>query len=262
MSNGQTTNALGTVARAVRVIQCLAEADGPVSVGQLTERLELPSSTVHRLLQLLKGEGIVESDPVARTYRVGPELHRLAALIVGRSNAASLARPVMERVVAACRETCLLALYQPDTRQMMFVAQVQSPQPLRFEVECNVPLPPMWGSSGRVVLAHLPEDELREALAGAGPSPATGAPFGDAAAFARELRRVRNRGHDLTRGELLADSVGVAAPVFARGRGVIGSLTIAIPSVRFRPPQRAELVALVVDAAGELSRMLGHERAG
>ncbi|ADB52391.1 IclR family transcriptional regulator [Conexibacter woesei] len=264
MSTRQTSDApaaaQGTVARTVRLIQCIAQTDDAVSVGQLTAQMDLPSSTVHRLLQLLKRDGIVESDPVARTYRVGPELHRLAALIVARSSTASLALPIMERVVAACGETCLLAVYDPDTRKTMFVEQVQSHHPLRFEVAGNVPLPPTWGSSGRVILAELPDDELQAVLADPQPSPVGGQQLGDPAEFAKELRKVRARGHDLTRGELLADSVGIAAPVFQRGRGVIGSLTIAIPSVRYQPAQRASLIQLVGDAADELSRLLGHER--
>lgn len=266
MSTGGTSSAapsaLGTVARAVRLIQCLAEADDAVSVGQLAAQLGLPSSTVHRLLQLLKAEGFAEADPVARTYRVGPELQRLAALVVGRSSTASLALPIMERVVGECGESCLLASYLPDVRKTMFVAQVTSSHALRFEVPLNEPLPPMWGSSGRVILAELPDDALQAVLAQPEPSPVTGEPIGDPVAFAAKLRKVRGRGHDVTRDELLADSVGIAAPVFQGGRGVVGSLTITIPSVRFKQSKRAGLVRLIVGAAGELSSMLGHKHAG
>jgi DNA-binding IclR family transcriptional regulator len=42
---------------------------------------------------------------------------------------------------------------------------------------------------------------------------------------------------------------------------VVASLTVTLPTVRYRPAERRQLTAIVVDAAAELSAMLGHDRA-
>jgi DNA-binding IclR family transcriptional regulator len=248
---------VGTVARTLRLLQALAEADDTVTVAGLASRMRLPMSTVHRLLQLLRADGFVENEGQSHGYRAGPELLRVAALLAGRQSIAAVARPIMDRIVAACEETCLLGVYLPHARKMTFVEQVKSPHALRFEVPCNVQLPVVWGSSGHVMLAYMPDDEVRAALAKAEPSPVTGEAI-DEALYYETLRQVRSRGHDLTRGEVLANSVGIAAPVFQGDSSAIASLTITIPNVRLRASDTRRLTELVVNGAAELSKTLGY----
>jgi len=239
------------------MLQALAEADDGVTVAGLASQMGLPSSTVHRLLQLLRTDGFVEIEATSHSYRAGPELLRVAALLAGKQSIATIARPVMERIVATCGETCLLGVYLPYARKMAFAEQVKSPHALRFEIPCNVQLPVVWGSSGRVMLAYLPDDEVRAVLAEAEPSPVTGETIDEAVYFER-LRQIRSRGSDFTRGEKLADSIGIAAPVFQGDRGAIASLTVTVPIVRFRNADTRRLTELVVNGAAELSKTLGH----
>ena len=49
----EADDASGTVARVVRLLRVIAESGGSLSVKTLAGRLALPSSTVHRQLQLL-----------------------------------------------------------------------------------------------------------------------------------------------------------------------------------------------------------------
>jgi IclR family transcriptional regulator, acetate operon repressor len=111
----------------------------------------------------------------------------------------------MERTAGSCQETCLLGIYLPYVRKMMFAEQVESSHALRFEMALNVQLPVVWGSSGRVMLAYQPEDDIRATLAEAEPSPVTGETISDHDAYVETLRQIRSRGYDLTRGEKLAD---------------------------------------------------------
>ncbi len=107
------------------------------------------------------------------------------------------------------------------------------------------------------MLAYLPDDEVRAVLAEAEPSPVTGETIDEAVYFER-LRQIRSRGSDFTRGEKLADSIGIAAPVFQGDRGAIASLTVTVPIVRFRNADTRRLTELVVNGAAELSKTLGH----
>ena len=50
----------GTVARVTMLLRVLAEAKGPASLTDISERMKLPVSTTHRLLNLLLDQGFVE----------------------------------------------------------------------------------------------------------------------------------------------------------------------------------------------------------
>lgn len=247
----------GTVLRLVGVLRHLAEEQGEVTVKGLAGALALPPSTAHRLLGQLARAGMVEADGRRHRYRPGLEYYRLAALISGRMDIGELARPIMQAVVAECGETCLLGLYLPADRKMMFVARADSDHPLRYRLNMHRPLSVVWGASGRAILAYLPETEVTAILESRENSPATGTAQPSPTAMRKLLAQVRARGSSVSHGEKIPGAVGIASPVFRAGGDVVGSLSITVPEIRYKAKSEARLAALVRSHAAELSRALG-----
>ena len=247
----------GTALRLIGVLRHLAEADGEVTVKGLADALALPPSTAHRMLGQLARTGMVEADGARHRYCPGVEYYRLAALVAGRMDLAEIARPIMDEVVAECGETCVLGLYIPGERRMMFVARADSAHPLRYPLALHRPLSVAWGASGRAILAFLPAEEIDAVLALREASPATGAALPAPAEMRRRLADIRSRGVAVSHGEKIPGAVGIAAPVTRAGGHVIGSLSVTIPELRFQPDSEARLVELVRSRAAELSRALG-----
>ena len=246
----------GTIERVVQILRSFAESEGDLTVSGLARELGLPRSTVHRFLQILREQGMVEWEPGRRRYRAGLEFYRLGALIVDKVAVGDIARPVMQEVVAACDESCLLALYLPADGKMMFAEKVDPAQSLRYRLPMNRPAPLEWGASGRSILAFLPPAEIEQILANADSSPATGKPP-SRETLLRELEQIRARGYDLTRGQKIPGAVGLGVPVFEPGGRVTGSLCLTIPEVRFEEDMEEELSKLLVSYARALSSALG-----
>ena len=61
-------NARGTVTRVLDVLRSFGDGPAEWALGDLAKSLDLPSSTVHRLLMLLAAEGFVEVDERAHRY--------------------------------------------------------------------------------------------------------------------------------------------------------------------------------------------------
>lgn len=61
-----------SVSIAVRVLKILSEASRPLVMGEIARRSETTSSTAHRYLQSLVGEGLAMQDPVSGFYSLGP----------------------------------------------------------------------------------------------------------------------------------------------------------------------------------------------
>lgn len=249
----------GTVARAVSVLRALAETEGDVTVAGLADRLGLPRPTVHRLLNLLKEEGLVDAHEATRTYAIGQELFRISALVTKRQRLGQLARPAMERIVDSCGETCLLGVFLPAQRQMMFSEEVASAHPLSYRVELLTPIPLVWGASGRSILAFRPGAEIDEILRVAGPSPVTGARLPTPATVHEELAQIRSQGYAYTQGQKIAGSRGVAAPILAADGWAVGSLCLTIPEMRFIDGSAPRLGELLMQHASKVSGLLGYE---
>src|SRR5688500_10363898 len=89
----------GTVARVMAVFRAVVESPADISVAELTVLLGLPRPTVHRLLDLLAKEDMLEPDPATRRWRPTAECQRLGALLTSKRDLVVLARPVLAEVV-------------------------------------------------------------------------------------------------------------------------------------------------------------------
>jgi DNA-binding IclR family transcriptional regulator len=249
----------GPIQRALELLKLLAESDESVAVRDVAAALDLPSSTSHRLLQQFIGAGFVVADPASKRYRVGPALYRLAALIHSKADLARTVQPFLDELTAACDEASLFAVFDPATVTVSFLAKADSSQALTYRINLNTPVSAYWGSSSHVILAHLPEPELRRVLAAAHPSPVGNRPPLPEDEFRAYLATIRKRGFVVTKGQKLPGAVGTAAPVFDAS-GVAGSVTVTIPEVRFGAGMGPKVQQLVMQSAEQISEALGHRR--
>lgn len=246
----------GTVTRVVHLLQCLAEADD-LSLTELSQRLGLPPSTIHRLLQLLAQHDLVERAPNGQRYRSGVEFFRLASLIQEKTDILSIAEPILRSVVDACDEVTVLIRYLPATKRVMAVKLANCTHPLRYNIPLFEPSTMLWGATGRSVLAFLRPEEIDFALAEAHVSPVTAQRLPSREEFMRELKRIRNAGYVCTHGQKMPGATGLGAPIFGGNGHVIGSVCITVPQARFDRKSEPKLAKLAMNAAARLSKALG-----
>lgn len=250
----------GTVNRAVALLREIAEADGAIQIKTLAARLALPPSTVHRLLDLLAKEGMVEHDRAAHTYRAGREYLRLAALVYGASPLSTVAMPLLDAAVRECNETAYLGLHLPREHRMMFAAASESAHPLGYRVKQNEPVSMLTGASGRAILAWLPQQEIDAVLAAEVDDPAVRRAVRSRRALLAELAQIRASGYAVTHGQRIPGAVGVFSAVFDAQGAVVGCIGYTVPEQRHQPARLPRLAAAARKYAGALSAALGYRQ--
>jgi DNA-binding IclR family transcriptional regulator len=249
--------ATSTVVRVVRLLQCVAEVGGEISVKEFAARLSLPPSTVHRLLKLLMTQGLIEQRATTQRYRAGRELFRMSSLITRQVDFEEIARPILSDMRDACHETCYFAMYLPASRRFVGSVVARSPHPLGYHFEPLMEQKVAWGAVGRCMLAYLQEEEIRKAVEEAGASPAGNPPpsFKEMKAI---LKDIRDRGYASAEGEIFPEAIGFARVVFDADGNVMGSLGITMPMLRYRASMHKQLANLVMGKARDLSKALGY----
>ena len=247
----------GTVTRVVKLLACIAEADGDVSIKSLCQSLDLPASTVHRLLGLLTKEGVIERAPSRALYGPGPEFVRIGSLVAAKVRIADLAKPIMRALADESDETCVLLRYLPNSRKVMALHAEYSAHPLRYQIEMFQPHSLLWGATGRSVLAFLTESEIEAAIRDDDHSPASGQKLPSKNVVLKELQEIRERGYAITHGQKIAGAVGLAAPLFNSEKRAIGCLSVTVPKARFSQKGHSKLSSLLLATAGKLNHTLG-----
>jgi DNA-binding IclR family transcriptional regulator len=244
-----------SVQRAVTVLRAFGRAD-EWSTSSLGRELGLHKSVVHRLLVTLARGGLLRQDERTGRFRLAPAMVSLGRRAEHSSDMLAIARPVLQRLVEQSQETVSLCALQDD--HGVCLANVDSPQSMRFTIRPGDSFPLNAGGVGKVILAFQPEGFV-DALLAAGPLPR----FTDRTPIApsplrQELARIRAQGYGFSDAEITPGARSVGAPVYDADGEVHYSLVISAPSFRLTDSLVPQFVDMVCRAAQSLSRELGY----
>ena len=246
---------LTSVRNAARLLKEFSRTERELGVSELARRLGLATSTVHRILATLTAERLLERGRAPGTYRLGLALHDLGASAGGTLDLHEAALPVMASLRASTGETVQLAVL--DGLESVYIDRLESPHTVRIFARVGTRLPAATTSTGKVLLAALPADELDVRLRDWRPLRHTPFSIVDPTVLRARLRAVAARGYAENLEESRVGVVSVGAPVRDVSGTVIAALSVAAPTDRAGPPQLARIRAAVIEAAGVISRRLG-----
>lgn len=251
LSDGADSGAI-----ALRMLASLAEASYPLSADDLWRESGATSAAARRALKALLSEGFATADTGSGQYVVGPKFTRIAQFSRGNPSQERELRPILRELAVATGETVTFNTYASAAKHALCVMIEDSPAPLHYVVEVGELKPLHAGSSGKVILAFLSDEEIDTYIAESGLPPATGKTTTDPNKLWRELRRIRRQGFAITRGQRLEGAVAIGGPVFGAAGRIHASVVLTIPAHRYRAVEQAETTAAVINAAARLSAII------
>ncbi|MFE5581245.1 IclR family transcriptional regulator [Kitasatospora sp. NPDC056531] len=256
MSNSAGESPVQSVDRAVTILELLARR-GEAGVTEIAAELGVHKSTAFRLVAALELRGLVEQPGERGKYRLGLGLVRLAGAATVRLDLSQQSRPICERLAVEVAETINLAILDVDAA--VNIDQVLGPSAITTHNWVGQRTPLHATSSGKVLLAHLPEAALEKRLA----EPLeryTPLTVTDPEELRKQLESARRDGFACTIEELETGLNAVAAPVFAHNGQVVAAISASGPSFRLSEGRLREVAAAVRAAAEEVSGRLGYMR--
>lgn len=243
-----------SVLRSLRVLEAVAE-NQPIGVADLARLLELPTSTVQRILVTLREAGwIAPTDDVltrwsmtARALAVGQKSTHGQSLI--EASAAPI-RALRDKT----QETIHLAV--PDgTERMVIIDRADSEQAIRTYIAIGHSSPIHATASGRSVLAALPDSALEEVI-GRGLPAVTDRTITDPAQLRERIAAVRSTGYAVVLGENRPQISAIAAAVLDPASRPVAAVAISMPALRYNDALPATWGVLAVSTAKEIANSL------
>src|ERR1700744_321688 len=155
LKDAQTSRrAVGSVARAVALLDVLAGSASGLGVNELARRIGVNASTASRLLATLQDSGLVTREPGGGSYRLGLRLLTRADRVLAQQDVRALARPLLMRLAAETGETATLSL--PGDEAAITVDFVPSPSSVVSMARVGRPSIPHATAAGKVMLAFAP----------------------------------------------------------------------------------------------------------
>jgi IclR family acetate operon transcriptional repressor len=244
-----------SVDRAISILNAFSITEAQLGVTELSHRLGLHKSTVHRLLASLEKGGLVERDPRNRKYSLGIRLIELAGTMLNSRNVPQVVRPYLHYVADAVEELTYLAYLVRG--EVLNVEQVPGPHLVQSVGWQGRRTPLHCTSAGKIFMAHMPEKELESVLQ-AGLARLTPKTITDPADLRYELERVREQGYATSFEELEEGTNALAVPISSPNNEVIAAIGVVGPSYRFTPERALSHLDVIRSVAREVSHRLGN----
>jgi DNA-binding IclR family transcriptional regulator len=245
-----------SVERSFDLLEALA-AGGEQGVSELAARTGLVPSTAHRLLATLTKRGYATHRPETGRYLLGFKLVELASAGgLGLSRLKTVARGHLEAVQQATGESVNLVVLEGD--QAVYLDQVEGSRSVRMFTAVGTSTPAYTTGSGKAIMAHGPPELVESLYADREPLPRlTPRTLVTVAALRDDFTRIRRRGYAIDNEEH-EEGVGcVAAPVFDHTGAACAAVSVSGPSARILHADTADLGAMLVQHAAEITAALG-----
>ncbi len=232
------------------IIELLSTQETGMSQSEIARALDRSVGEIFRMLVVLMERGYVAQEPTTDRYVLTTFLFEISHRIPKIRRLTAFAGPLMRTLVKSINQSSHLAIVANDS--VLVVGQVDAPGNNIMTVRLGAKIDLWSASSGRVILAHLPGDEVDTYFANV-PLP-TGM---SEESVRRDLQAIREKGHEVRDSFVVRGVVNVSAPIIDHSGRAVAALTI--PHIeRYHDAMTFEdCRQALVDTARALTRSLG-----
>lgn len=243
-----STPQIASLKRTLVMLETVIADGGRSTVSDLARQAGMPVATAHRQVTTLVAAGYLAPAGKGR-HVAGSRLLGLAHRLDEKQVIVNMAAPILHQLAVTLRSAVQLGTFENDMVTYRLktgrgAAGLFTRVGMQLEAYCS--------GIGKVLLAHLPEEERETYLAG-GPFVAlTDRTITDPARLREELARVQAQGFALDDGEIAPDLHCMAVPI----RRTDGTVLAAISATQFASSRHrmadAPLLALLREAAARI----------
>jgi DNA-binding IclR family transcriptional regulator len=237
--------------KAITILEALATSKRPLSVPELGARLGIPKPTAHRIVRMLKSEGLLQREAGSSRYMPGNRLVRLGLDIVGDCMLRAPRHAILEALSRKIGESCNIGVMAGSHVEYLDRVEAAWPFGLHFEPGSKVPL--HCTAMGKLFLSLLPPQKGAFMLRSISLHRYTENTITSATRLEAELERIRSKGVSTDNQEFLAGCVCVAVPIRGPSGQQVAALAVSAPLARMSLEQGLAHVPLLEAAAQQVA---------
>lgn len=253
MTDSQNKSLLQSVQNGLLILKVFLK-DKPVwGITDISRELQLPKSTVSRLVGDLISEGYLQK--VGSKYRLGLSVLSLAGVNMSNLEIHREAFEPLKLLVSKIDESAHISMLEGI--HLIYLLKVESKQRIRLLSHVGQHRPPSCSSSGKLLLAYQPREiidaVIKNGLPKRGPNSVT-----DPDQLLTEIKTIKQTGYCVCIDEMHDDVVSIAAPIRDYTGRVTASVSIAAPKQRIDEEFIPHLIDEIVKTGTEISSRLGY----
>ncbi len=245
---------LQLLTRALSVLFVFSARQPKRSLDSLATELKLNKASLLRILRTLEAEKFLIR--IDELYALGPRVLELGNVYLSTLSVHEVAQSPMSFLAETCGQTVSLAIL--DGFDVVYIAIEHAQREVGIQGEIGGRHPAHATGLGKVLLADLDEERLRELLEGRELRPLTHRTITTTEALRERLERVQHEGYALDDEERGIGIRCIAAPIRDRSGKVTAAISLAGPIFHMTDDKMAIFKERLLQAAMSISERLGY----
>lgn len=220
---------VSSITRVLEIIEAVSYAPKPIFPLELSQMLDIPKPTIHRLIQNLVDEGFVAVD-ITGGIVPGKRVRNLSVELWQQRHFFNERQVILQRLVDDVKESCGIAI--PYQMNMTYTNRVQTELPLQIYLPVGAKSPMWCTGTGKLYLSQLSKASRRKMLNSLALSKFTKNTIVDIDLLNAELDRIAKMGIGIDNEEFISEMVTVAVPILDKKSRYLASLYVHGPTIR------------------------------
>jgi IclR family pca regulon transcriptional regulator len=223
--NSDSSYFIDALARGLDVLGLFSRERPTLTFSDVVAFTGLSKATAYRVLWTLEARGYLVRDPANKRYRPSIRVLTLGFTAINNLDIRQIARPHLEELSRDLNLTTSLGML--DDMWVVYLDRIRNRAIVGVLLGVGDRIPAHCASMGKVMLAHLPDEELDSHLADYKLKPCTPRSIQSHEALREELAQVRKQGYAINDGELYSGLRAIAAPIFNSQNRVVASVNLS-----------------------------------
>lgn len=249
-------NTVQTLDRALEILETVATEGRGLGVTELSKRVGLHKSTVHRILHTLMQWGYVEKSWEGDKYRLGMKVVDLGSIYLNNIQLKTEALPYLRELREKSQQPVHLARLEGG--EVVYIDKIDVINSIRMYSQIGRRVPVHCTALGKAMAAYLSLGEVEEIIEKKGLSKITQNTITSKQRFIEELKLTRERGYAFDDEENEIGIRCISAPIFDYRGQVIAAVSTSGPKEIFTDEKICEIKDHVIDTARKISMRMGY----
>jgi len=235
--------------RVLKLFAYLGEHNEPVRVAELPKALGAPRSTIYELVRVLTESGLLEVSGAGNKVFFGKLMYLYGVNYVRENDVVRRGFDEVERLSKSTGETTELCVLHLNRQVIVHTHPGSRPMRISSDVGAQIPIP--WTASGRLLLSHLGDTEIRALVQPEDliKPDKTRIELDD---FVRDCLEARGRDIVITRGLINSFTQCLASPIIGISGQIEATICLVLP-IDIPDEHGAVLQAALVASSRRLS---------
>lgn len=213
---------VGALDKGLKVIKAFDSNNTQMTLSDVSKKVNITRASARRLLLTLESLGYMSQRD--NLFSLTPKIIELGYSYFASLPWTDLAYKNMKQVVEASKLSCSISIL--DKEHIICIMRIPATRILNEGIHVGTRLPTAYTSTGRLFMAHMPDEELEEFVTTLPLKAHTKRSITDSNVLLEKIRSERNQPYQVVEEELEDGLLSMAAPIYNKNKEIIGAMNV------------------------------------